>query len=56
MRMDPETKHSHITHASDGVDLGRLQSELDYSLVSKHFRVDGGRVVGPMSGYREIAD
>ncbi len=55
MRMDPDTKRSHITYASDGVDLGKLQSELDYFLVSKHFRVDGGRVVAPLSGYRQIA-
>lgn len=52
-RIDPTTKKSHVTYMSDGVDLGKLQSELDYFLVSKHFRISSGKVAAPLSWYKE---
>lgn len=46
---------SYITYASDGVDLGKLQSQLDYFIVSKDIAIEYGRVVAPVSGYKEHA-
>lgn len=48
-------KLSRTSYMSDGVDLGKLQSELDYFLVSKHFKIRHGRVYAPFSDYAEIS-
>ncbi len=50
---DPNTGKSHITYASDGIDLGKLQSNLDYFLVSKDLDLVDMKVHTPISGYKE---
>lgn len=47
------TDKSYITYMSDGVDLGKLQSELDYFIVSKQFRIASGKVAAPLSWFKE---
>ncbi len=46
-------RRSRVTYMSDGVDLGKLQSELDYFIVSKHLKIDAGRVYAPLSYYEQ---
>jgi endonuclease/exonuclease/phosphatase family metal-dependent hydrolase len=58
-RLDPEDKRAHTTFLSGGgdergdFDLGKLQSELDYWLVSRHFKIEHGRVVAPPSYFKD---
>lgn len=52
-RAEEDTKKSYITYMSDGVDLGKLQSELDYFVVSKHFRIANGKVSAPLSWFKD---
>lgn len=52
---DPVTGKSHITYMSDGVDLGKLQSNLDYFIVSKDLQVVDAKVAVPETGYQEIS-
>ncbi len=52
-RADPTDKRAHISYMSDGVDLGKIQSELDYFIVSKQFKIEDGRVFAPLSYYQE---
>ncbi len=50
---DPNSGKSHITYASDGIDLGKLQSNLDYFLVSKDLDLVDMKVHTPTAGYKE---
>jgi hypothetical protein len=50
---DPNTGKSHVTYASDGIDLGKLQANLDYFLVSKDLDLVDLKVPAPLSGFKE---
>lgn len=52
---DPAFKNKNVTFLSDGVDMGEtsLQQQLDYILVSKHFKILNGEVFAPKSEFRE---
>ena len=50
---DPNTGKSHITYASDGIDLGKLQSNLDYFLVSKDLEIVDMKVQAPLADFKE---
>jgi hypothetical protein len=50
---DPGDGKSYVTYMSDGIDLGKLQSNLDYFLVSKNIKVISDRVIAPLSDYAE---
>lgn len=46
-------RRARVTYMSDGVDLGKLQSELDYFIVSKELKIDSGRVYAPLSYFEQ---
>ncbi len=50
---DTTTGKSHVTYASDGIDLGKLQSNLDYFIVSKDLDLLDMKVFAPLSGFKE---
>ncbi|OGQ35142.1 MAG: hypothetical protein A3F16_04615 [Deltaproteobacteria bacterium RIFCSPHIGHO2_12_FULL_43_9] len=52
---DPAFRNKTVTFLSDGVDLGEttLQQQLDYILISKHFKILNGEVFVPKSEFKE---
>ena len=50
---DPVSGKSHITYLSGGIDLGKIQSTLDYFIVSKDLQIVDASVAVPETGYQE---
>ncbi|MFC2074838.1 HAD-IIIA family hydrolase [Bdellovibrionota bacterium] len=51
---DPAFEGEYITYLSDGVDLGEgYRSQLDYFIISKHFKILTGEVSAPRSEFEE---